>query len=71
MAKLQWNASQLTRTALSQALDRHVPELKGKWNALLDDLDMARYAPGQVPPPEALLTAAEALVEATEKNWIA
>jgi hypothetical protein len=71
MAKLQWNASQLTRTSLSEALDRHVPELKGKWNALLDDLDMARYAPGQVPPPEALLTDAEALVEATEKNWIA
>jgi len=71
MAKLQWNASQLTRSALSGALERHVPELKGKWNALLDDLDMARYAPGQVPPPEALLSEAEALVEATEKNWIA
>ena len=71
MAKLQWSASQLTRLALSEALDRHVPELKSKWNALLDALDMARYAPGQVPPPEALLAEAEALVESTEKNWIA
>ncbi len=69
MAKLQWNASQLTRSALSEALETHVPELKGKWNALLDDLDMARYAPGRVPAPDAMITEAERLVDATEKTW--
>jgi hypothetical protein len=71
MAKLQWNASQLTRSALNEALEVHVPDLKGQWNALLDDLDMARYAPGQVPAPDAMIAKAEALVDATEKNWIA
>ena len=69
MAKLQWNASQLTRSALSEALETHVPELKGKWNALLDDLDMARYAPGQVLAPDAMIAEAERLVDATEKTW--
>ncbi|MBO75639.1 MAG: hypothetical protein CMD33_10235 [Flavobacteriales bacterium] len=71
MAKLQWNASQLTTSALNEALESHVPGLKEQWNTLLNDLDMARYAPGQVPPPDAMIAAAEALVDATEKNWIA
>ena len=57
--------------SIERGLGSPCAELKGKWNALLDDLDMARYAPGQVPPPEALLAEAEALVESTEKNWIA
>ena len=54
---------------MSEALETHVPKLKGKWNALLDDLDMARYAPGQVPAPDAMIAEAERLVDATEKTW--
>lgn len=71
MAKLQWNASQLTRSALDEALEIHVPSLREKWKVLLDDLDIARYAPGQVPPPTTMIAEAEALVESTEKNWTA
>ena len=70
MAKLQWNASQLTRASLNEALKKHTPELQEKWNVLLDDLDMARYAPGQVSSPEVMIAKAEALVNATEKTWI-
>jgi hypothetical protein len=69
MAKLEWNASQMQRSALQAALEQRVPALQDRWKSLLDTLDMARYAPGQVPAPAALLSEAEALVDATEKAW--
>jgi hypothetical protein len=50
-------------------LEQRVPALQDRWKSLLDTLDMARYAPGQVPAPAALLSEAEALVDATEKAW--
>lgn len=69
LAKLEWNASQMQRAALQTALVQRIPTLHDRWKSLLDTLDMARYAPGQVPAPSALLSEAEALVEATEKAW--
>lgn len=69
MAKLEWNASQMQRAALQSALEQRVPALQDRWKSLLDTLDMARYAPGQVPAPAELLSEAEALVDATEKAW--
>ena len=69
MAKLEWNASQMQRSALQLALQQQIPALHDRWKSLLDTLDMARYAPGQVPAPAALLSEAEELVDATEKAW--
>lgn len=69
MAKLEWNASQMQRSALLSALETRVPSQVEHWKSMLDTLDMARYAPGQVPAPETLLDTAERLVDATEKEW--
>jgi hypothetical protein len=36
----------------------------------LDQLDMARYAPGTIPAPDEMLATSESLVEQTEKSWV-
>ena len=69
LAKLEWNASQMQRSALLSELDTRVPTQAAQWKTMLDTLDMARYAPGQVPAPAELLSTAERLVDATEKDW--
>lgn len=69
LAKLEWNASQLQREALVDALQAHVPDLRARWSELLQALDMARYAPGQVEEPASMLATSEALINETEKAW--
>jgi hypothetical protein len=69
LAKLEWNASQLQREALVEALHSHVPGLHQRWSELLQALDMARYAPGQVEEPASMLATSEALINETEKTW--
>ena len=69
LSKLEWNASQMQRTNLLNELAMRVPSQTEDWKAMLDTLDMARYAPGQVPAPAELLSTAERLVDATEKEW--
>lgn len=69
LSKLEWNASQMQRSNLLNELAMRVPSQTEDWKAMLDTLDMARYAPGQVPAPAELLSTAERLVDATEKEW--
>jgi hypothetical protein len=69
LSKLEWNASQMKRSNLLNELAMRVPSQTEDWKAMLDTLDMARYAPGQVPAPAELLSTAERLVDATEKEW--
>lgn len=69
LAKLEWNASQMQRSSLLSELAIRVPTQAAQWKTMLDTLDMARYAPGQVPAPAELLSTAERLVDATEKDW--
>ncbi len=69
LAKLEWNSSQMQRDALLRELQSRVPELADSWKKLLDDLDLARYAPAQVLQPDEMLKQAESLVSDTEKSW--
>ena len=69
LAKLEWNSSQMQRDALLVELQTHVPNLVASWKTLLDDLDLARYAPAQVLQPNDMLQKAESLVSETEKAW--
>jgi len=70
LAKLTWNSSQFQRDAILEALQLHAPDTVENWKILLDQLDMARYAPGTIPAPDEMLATSERLVEQTEKSWI-
>ena len=70
LAKLTWNSSQFQRDAILEALQLNAPDTVESWQILLDQLDMARYAPGTIPAPDEMLTTSEKLVEQTEKSWI-
>ena len=59
----------MQRDALLLELQSHVPNLVASWKTLLDDLDLARYAPAQVLQPNDMLQKAESLVSETEKAW--
>jgi hypothetical protein len=52
-----------------KALEQKTPSTLDRWKNLLDQLDMARYAPGSIPSPEEMILLAEELVEQTEKSW--
>ncbi|MDE0871585.1 MAG: BatD family protein [Flavobacteriales bacterium] len=69
LAKLSWSASQNQRAALNHALQTHVADHAAAWSELLEQLDMARFSPGSIPPPATLLDEASKLVELTEKAW--
>lgn len=69
LAKLGWSASQYQRDAILTALEQKTPSTLDRWKNLLDQLDMARYAPGSIPSPEEMILLAEELVEQTEKSW--
>lgn len=69
LAKLGWSASQYQRDAILKALEQKTPNTLDRWKNLLDQLDMARYAPGSIPSPEEMIILAEELVEQTEKSW--
>ena len=70
LAKLGWSASQYQRDAILKALEQKTPSTLDRWKSLLDQLDMARYAPGSIPSPEEMILLAEELVEQTEKSWM-
>lgn len=70
LAKLTWNSSQFQRDAILEALQLNAPDTVENWQTLLDQLDMARYAPGAIPAPDEMLATSEKLVEQTEKSWI-
>jgi hypothetical protein len=69
LSKLTWSSSQYQRDDILEALENKAPETVRQWKTLLDQLDMARYAPGSIPEPQEMLTLAEQLVEQTEKSW--
>ena len=69
LAKLGWNASQNQRDRLKDALEKHAPSCVHDWMDLLERIDMARFAPGNVAPPHEMLTKASLLVDQTEKTW--
>jgi hypothetical protein len=70
IAKLTWNSSQFQRDAILEALQLNAPDTVENWQILLDQLDMARYAPGTIPAPDEMLATSESLVEQTEKSWV-
>lgn len=68
-AKLRWSTGQFQRDAVKTALIRHTPELSLEWDRLLEQMEMARFAPGSLPAPDALLDQSVTLVNQTEKSW--
>ncbi|MBV42382.1 MAG: hypothetical protein CL834_05065 [Crocinitomicaceae bacterium] len=69
LAKLAWSASQYQREAILEAIEHRAPSTADQWKKLLDQLDMARYAPGALPAPREMITLSENLVNQTEKSW--
>ncbi len=69
LAKLGWNASQNQRDSLQAALEKHASSCAAEWMDVLERIDMARFAPGSVPPPTEMLEIASRLVDQTEKTW--
>ena len=69
LAKLGWNASQNQRDSLQAALEKHASSCAVEWMDVLERIDMARFAPGSVPPPTEMLEIASRLVDQTEKAW--
>ena len=69
LANLGWNASQNQRNNLQAALEKHAPSCAAEWMDVLERIDMARFAPGSVPPPTEMLLIASRLVDKTENTW--
>jgi hypothetical protein len=69
LAKLAWSASQYQREAVLEAIEERAPATANQWKKLLDQLDMARYAPGALPAPREMIALSENLVDQTEKSW--
>lgn len=69
LAKFEWNASQLKREAVLSKLKSHAPQWTSAWKELLEELDLARYAPASALSPQELFKKAEQLVNETEKSW--
>ena len=69
LAKLGWSASQYQREAVLLELAQKTPDTATQWKDLLDQLDLARYAPGAIPAPSEMIALSETLVEKTEKSW--
>jgi hypothetical protein len=68
-AKLGWTPSAYTRNGALQAVKAAAPECHAGWQALLEQLDMARFAAHAAPAPKALYETAVELVNQTEKAW--
>jgi len=69
LAKLAWSASQYQREAVLEAIEQRAPSTVNQWKTLLDQLDMARFAPGALPAPREMIALSETLVDQTEKSW--
>lgn len=69
IAKLGWSQSQFTRVGALRAVGEAAPGAHPEWTAVLELLDLARYAPGSMSAPQGLLDRAIKLVDATEKEW--
>lgn len=68
-AKLQIPPSRFTRADVTAALAARSASLAARWAAALEEADRARFAPGTVDHPEALLDRAAALIDETERTW--
>jgi hypothetical protein len=68
-AKLRIPPSRFTRADVTAALAARAPHLAARWDAALEEADRARFAPGSVDAPEAMLERATTLIHETEQAW--
>lgn len=69
LAKSRMSRAAYSRATILDVLAEATPDLKSHWDQLLNDAEMARYAPGAADEPQAFWNRAKALIDETESAW--